>query len=341
MAIILFGFPAFAQQQVMVTPDSYLEDQHGTEITYDEFVAQMNTGQFIPLPLKNDEDEHIGFRLKPRNETSPENSGTLNPERRLKSSEIDDAITLNFIYRDYLFAPVEFYNGQTWTTKWMVYDTGTFIPIILLPEVAAEIGGVQKIKIGDIEVNEPPVGSYEFNDLLRSLNRYKDQFPDEFGDFDVAGIAGLPILSNYLTSIHTIAGKIIIRPIDSEQRTLNSEKPIARVQYRSDQGNIWFPVTINGKEGIAHLDSGNPYFDVDSSVFSNKDDSIKSLMIGGTDVADYFNEVEFRKENMEPRYQGVGMDIIAAFGNLAAGPFVITIDPKEQMLYFEKLNSSS
>src|SRR6056297_3384862 len=219
VSLVFFELPVYAQQQVMVTPESYVEDQHGIEITYDEFVAQMNTGQFIPLPLNNDDGEHIGFRLRPRNETTSENAGASTAEFNLQSSEIDDAVTLDFIYRDYLFAPVQFYNGQTWTTKWMIYDTGTFIPIILLPEVAAEIGPVQKIKIGNIEVNDPPVGSYEFNDLLRSLNRYKDQFPDEFGEFDIAGIAGLPVLSNYLTSIHAKTGQLTLRPIDSFQRT--------------------------------------------------------------------------------------------------------------------------
>lgn len=334
IAIIFFGLPVFAQQQVMVTPDTYVEDQTGNEITYEVFVEKMNTGQFFPLSLKDENGEHIGFQLSPKNE-SP--SDIPSQKLGLQSSKIDGAVSLNFIYRDHLFAQIEFYNGRTWTTKWMVYDTGTFIPVILLPEVAAKIGTVQKIRIGDIEVNEPPMGSFGSNDLLRNLKRYKDQFPDEFGEFEVAGIVGLPVFSNYLTSIHANTGKITLRPIDSEQRTLNADDPIARVPYRSDQGNIWFPVTVNGRDGYAHLDTGNPYFDVDSDVEFHDDDHIEYLMIGGTDLADYFNEMEFRSEDMEPRYQGVEIDVISAFGNRAAGPFIITIDPRDKMLYFEEL----
>lgn len=338
VVLVLFGLPVFAQQQVMVTPDSYVENQSGEKITYDEFVAKMNTGQFIPMPLKNEDGEHIGFRLTPRNtETSKERAGGRSGnEIKLESSEITDQQNLQFIYRDYLFAKFDFFNGESWTSKWMVFDTGTFIPIILLPEVAEEIGSVQKVKLDKIEVIAPPVGSYEFNDLIRNLNRYRDRYPDEFGDIEIAGIAGLPILSNYLFSIHAQTGRVSLRPIDSEQRTLNTAPPIARVEYRSDLGNIWFPVTINGREGLAHLDTGNPYFDVDSVVFSNSGESINSLTIGETDMISYFDDVEFRTENMAPRYPGTGIDIIAAFGNRAVGQFIITIDPREQVLYFEK-----
>jgi hypothetical protein len=124
--------------------------------------------------------------------------------------------------------------------------------------------------------------------------------------------------------------------MDSEQRTFHSVHPIAQVRYTFEYGNIWFPVTINGKEGFAHLDTGNPYFDVDSGIISNEDDPIESIIFGGTDLADYFSDVEFRSEELAPSYQGTEIDLIATFGNRAAMPFVITIDPRDQMLYFEK-----
>jgi len=37
-------------QQVMVTPDSYVEEEDGNEITYQEFVKQINTGNFFRYP---------------------------------------------------------------------------------------------------------------------------------------------------------------------------------------------------------------------------------------------------------------------------------------------------
>jgi len=324
-------------QQVMVTPDSYVEEEDGNEITYQEFVKQINTGNFFPVSIKNECDEHVGFRLSPRSSQSTDESRNTSKEIKLESTKIQGKENLQFIYRDYLFAPIEFYNGQTWITKWMVYDTGTFIPVVLLPEVAKEIGTVQKIKMGEIKVLEPPVGSYEFNDLLRSLNRYRDKYPDEFGEYEIAGIAGLPLLSNYLVSIQVRTGEVTLRPLDSEQRTLRSEAPIAQAQYKSEQGNIWFPVTINGKEGFAHLDTGNPYFDVYLDIIPTGIETIDSYLVGKTDVTKYLNDVELRHENMEPRYQGTGISVISAFGNLAAKPFVITIDPLRKKIYFEKL----
>ncbi len=339
--LLLFTFlcmPFFQilAQQVMLTPDSHMEDQKGKKITYDEFVQQMNTGQFTPIPIKSENGEQIGFRLSSKNSSSAVGGKNTSNKILVKSTEIEESEKLQFIYRDYLFAPVEFYNGETWTTKWMVFDTGTFIPMILLPEVAAEIGAVQKIKVGGIEVLEPRVGSYEFNDMLRKLDRYRERYPDLFGKNEIAGIMGFPVLSNYLISIHTQTGQVTLRPTNSAQRTLYSEPPIAQVQYTSEKGNIWFPVIINGKKGFAHLDTGNPYFDVDSNVVT-KDQIIESYMVGETDLTEYLNVVEFRSDPLINRYQGVGLDVISAFGNLAAKPFLITIDPREQIIYFEKI----
>ncbi len=323
-------------QQVMLTPDSQVQDQEGKKITYDEFVQKMNTGQFNPVPVQDESGKHIGFRLAPRESSSAVGENSANRRRvQSKSTEIEGSEKLQFIYKDYLFAPVEFYNGETWTTKWMVFDTGTFIPVILLPEVAAEIGAIQKIKMGGVEVFNPQVGSYEFNDLVRNLNRYRERHPELFGDHEIAGIVGLPLLSNYLISIQAQTGEVTLRPMNSAQRTLYSKAPMAQAQYQSEQGNIWFPVTINGQKGFAHLDSGNPYFDVDSNIIS-KDQTMESFMVGETDLTEYLKMVEFRSDPLKSRYQGVGLDVISVFGNLAANPFVITIDPREQIIYFEK-----
>ena len=55
IAFVNISIPIANAQQVMVTPDSYVEDQNGNEITYEEFATKMNTGKFIPSAIKNDD----------------------------------------------------------------------------------------------------------------------------------------------------------------------------------------------------------------------------------------------------------------------------------------------
>jgi len=326
-------------QQVMVTPDSYLEDQHGNEITYDQFIEKMNTGRFMPAPIYDEEGKVKGFRLSSHEEAPALDLSGMNREIKLESTEITESVSLDFIYRDYLFLPVEFFNGEEWISQWMVFDTGTFIPMILLPETAEKVGTVQKIKMGDIEILNPGIGSFEFNDLLRNLNRYRDNHPDLFGEREIAGIAGLPMLTNYLVSLEFKKGKITLRPIDSVQRTLYDKKSVTSVEYRSDLNNIWFPVTINGREGYAHLDTGNPYFDIDNRVIEDHHD-FNSFKIDDREIGKYLDTDNLRIEDFAGRYGHVGLDVIAAFGNHAASEFVITIDPREKKLYFEQLRDN-
>lgn len=324
---------------IMITTNSYLEDVNGKEIPYEAFMNKMNTGKFTLLPIYNKDEKVQGYKLSSREESSTRDLSGMNRVIKLESTEITETVKVDFIYRDYIFVPVDFFNGEKWFSQWMLFDTGTFIPVILLPETAVEVGLLQKLKIGTIEVLKPGTGSFEFNEILRKLIRYPENYPDEFGGMEITGIAGLPLLANYIISLDMNQKKMSLRPLESEQRTLYDRKPVASVKYRSDLNNIWFPISINGQEGYAHLDTGNPYFDIESSVLSQNHE-LNSFKIGESEIGERFDKTQLRIEDFSGRYGQVGLPVISAFGNKAASSFVITIDPREQRLYFEELQEN-
>lgn len=327
---------ALHAQNVMVTPESYLENSEGNEITYQEFVKLMDTGLYRPMPIMDQDGKQIGFRLVSIRDAKTNRQIRTTDQISVESTEIDQTETVRFIYRDYLFVLVEFLNGDSKLKKWMVFDTGTLIPLILLPEVAAEIGHVERVRLGNIEIVKPPIGSYEFNDLLRGLNRYREQYPDEFGEIEVGGIAGLPLISNYLTSLDLQSGSMILRPLESNRRSLKSVPPFASVSYQFAHGNIWFPVSVNGQQVIAHLDTGNPYLDLDSSLIDGQNGTVSSLLVDKVGLEKVYERSGYRSADFGNRYQSVSQDVRVVFGNQALKPFIITIDPQEQRLIFEK-----
>lgn len=333
--VIICTCPALQAQNVMVTPESYFENKNGEEITYQEFVKRMDSGKYMPLPIMDEDGNQIGFRLASNNEGNPDIQHEKTDQIRVESTEINQTETVPFIYRDYLFVLVEFQNGDLRSKKWMVLDTGTLIPVILLPEVAAEVSPVDTVRFGNIEVFNPPIGSFEFNDLIRNLNRYRDRYPDEFGEFEIGGILGLPLISNYLTSLDLQAGSMILRPLDSHRRTFKAVPPYASVSYQLIQGNIWFSVSVNGQQVKAHLDTGNPYLDLDSSLIGEEEGVISSLLLNKIELSSIYEISEYRVTDFGHRYQSVPIDVRAVFGNHAIEPFIVTIDPQEQQIIFE------
>lgn len=344
VVIGVLGAPAgaSAQQQIMITPDSKLLDEHGEQIGYSDFMKKMETGAFMPQPVMED-GKVVAYRLAPR----PAGAGGDDARRRMKvrrinSSPIDGPVVIDTVSHHYLFAPIGVYNGEEWFHYYVIFDTGTFVPVILLPEFMEEIGKVEKVRVGGVEITGPPTGSYGMPDGIRNMNRFRTEAPEKFEDRTIAGIIGASLFENYLVSIDSRSGRVTLRPLDSAQRTLHPEAPIAATTYRTDARNIWFPVTINGVEGFAHYDTGNPNFMyIVENVLNKGAGAVQSFVVGDGDLAPEFGEIEPRAEkDLVPRYGDLAgeMNLLVNFGNRATDNLVVTIDPRDKMLYFERRN---
>lgn len=336
----MLGGPAgaVAQQQIMITPDSKLFDEHGEPIGYAEFMKRMESGAFMPRPVREN-GEVVAYRLAPR-EAGAGDMRRRSESMRINSSPIDGPVVIDTVSHHYLFAPIDVYNGEEWFHYYVIFDTGTFVPVILLPELMEEIGKVEKVRVGDVEITGPPIGSFSMNDLIRDMNRFRTEAPEKFEDRAIAGIIGGSLFENYLVSIDSRSGRVTLRPLDSAQRTLRPDAPIASTTYRPDGRNIWFPVLINGAEGFAHYDTGNPNAMIMSAdVLASGEGAVRSFVVGGVDLVPTFGEIKPRGEQgFLNRYgnQADGMNLLVNLGNRATDNLIVTIDPREKVLYFER-----
>ncbi len=338
-AMLGAGAGAVAQQQIMITPDSKLLDEHGAPIEYAEFMKRMETGAFMPRPVMED-GEVVGYRLASRESRPAAGERGRAESKRINSSPIDGPVVIDTVSHHYLFAPIDVYNGVEWFQYYVIFDTGTFVPVILLPEFMKEVGKVEKVRVGGVEITGPPIGSFSMNDMIRDMNRFRTEAPEKFEDRTIAGIIGGSLFENYLVSIDSRSGRVTLRPLDSAQRTLNPDAPIASTTYRPDGRNIWFPVSINGAEGFAHYDTGNPNAMIMSAdVLASGDGAVRSFVVGGVDLAPTLGEIKPRgEESFLNRYgnQADGMNLLVNLGNRATDNLIVTIDPRDKMLYFER-----
>lgn len=342
-AIGLLAAPAasLSQQPIMITPDSNLLDERGEPIEHAEFMKQMETGAFMPQHVRDEHGAIVAYRLSPR---APGAGGGDMPRQseamRNASTPIDGTVVIETVSHLYLFAPIEVYNGHEWFHYYVVFDTGTFVPVILLPEAMKELGKVEKIRVGDVEIIGPPIGAYSMPDGIRNMNRFRTEAPEKFEERTIAGIIGWSLFENYLVSIDSRSGHLTLRPLDSEQRTLHAEPPTARTTYRPDGRNIWFPVTINDVEGYAHYDTGNPHSLIITHELLEKGDGlVQSFMVGGVNLASEFGEIEpVVESDLSRRYGDVvkNLSLLVNVGNRATDNLVVTIDPRDKVLYFER-----
>ncbi len=329
---------AFAQQPIMITPDSTLLDQHGEAIEYKEFMERMETGEFLPQPVRGEDGSVIAYRLTAK--PAVEEAARRQEAMRIHSTAIDGPAVVEAVSHHYLFAPIDVFNGEEWSHFYAIFDTGTFVPVILLPEIMEELGKMEKVRIGGVEFENLPTGSFSMPDLIRDMNRFHGEAPEKFEDRRIAGIIGGSLFENYLVSIDSRSGRLILRPLDSAQRTLRSEAPIAATTYRADMRNIWFPVTINGVDGYAHYDTGNPNRSIIAAdALEEAGGALRSFVVGGVNVARIMGEGEpIVEEDMRRRYGDLMEEIpvIANLGNRSTDDLIVTIDPRERKVYFER-----
>jgi len=347
-SLSLIGLPessAQAQSMVMITEDSRLEDASGSRLTHDEFIERMGSGRFTTVPITDDTGTTIGYRLVPRSKAGDQAQGEPATAPRtvtlphIVSSPIEQPVTVDLVRHHHLFLPIDIHDGTEWRRYRVLLDTGTFVPLILDPELGLD--SVQRARIADVEFSQFSTGRFEPFGMIRDMNRYLKEKPDLFDDRPIVGIAGVSLLRNYLVSIDAAGSKLTLRPLDSEQRTLRNAPPIASTAYRTEMTNIWIPATVNGVEGFVHYDTGSPYFFALPEVLEQGNGLVDSLVIGGTNLAATQPQrpdaapLSARPKDLGQAYQTVPLNVIAQLGNDASDRWIITIDPRDTRLYFE------
>jgi len=331
---------ACAQSTVMITEDSVLRDASGSDITHSEFFTLIDTGRYGTEPITDDSGKVIGYRLVNSGEAVAAGEAGRAAGTRIQSTPINDATPIDLIRYHYLFLPIDLHDGETWREYLVVLDTGTFVPLILDPELP--VGEEQKARVGGVEFSSFPSGRFEPFDVIRDMNRFRQERPDLFGDRRIVGIAGISLFQNYLASIDAASSRLTLRPLDSERRTLHEIDPIVSVRYRPDMGNIWLPVNINGVSGFAHYDTGSPHTFVADEILERGEGRLESMVIAGVELANALHtnpdgdSPATQSKDLGPAYESVPFDVIAQFGCDGSDRWIVTIDPRDTRVYFER-----
>ncbi|MDO1501913.1 hypothetical protein Q2T40_17400 [Winogradskyella maritima] len=322
---ILISDATFGQS--MITENSYLENEDGKEISYAIFVTKMDSGRFTMIPLKDETKKVIGYRLEPLTSIKSVSKTTNNPK-----IEIGEIMELDVIYHKHIFILVTFNSESESKAGWMIFDTGTFVPIIITNEkFKAKLGAVKSVEVNGFEIKNPRTGTYGFPEVIQ---QYHETYTKEIGDFlggkEIIGIMGYQLFKDYLVSIDLSKNKIYLRNPLTKEKSIITNKTY-KVNYRDDLQNIWLPVTINNKEGLAHLDTGYPFTWIEESIVKNE---VESFTIDGLDV---FEKIDFKYKmaQQSQNYANLKFPLIANIGNDFLSHFVLTIDSVNKQLLFE------
>ncbi len=329
LIVILFTFStsAITFGQSMITEGSYLENEDGKEMSYTAFVKKMNTGKYTMTSLQNESKEVIGYRLKPLESTKE--SFHKATESKI---EIGETVELDVIYHNHILIPVTFNSESKSEEAWMLFDTGTFVPIIITDnEFKAKVGPIKSVELNGFKINNPVTGSYGSPKVIQ---RYNDLYSSEIGDKlhgkKIVGIMGYQLLRDYLVSIDLSKGKIYLRNQHTINKSISTNRSY-QVNYREDLQNIWLPVTINNIKGFAHLDTGYPFTWVEESLVKNE---VESFMINGIDVFKQI-DIKYKITQQSQNYANLSFPLIANIGNNLLQHFIITIDSVNKQLLFE------
>jgi len=313
--------------QTMITDSSYLEDEEGKEISYIDFVKKMDTGKYTMISLQNESKEVLGYRLKPLESIKNTSNKTTNSK-----IEIGEIVELDVIYHNHILVPVTFNSESQPEEAWLLFDTGTFVPIIITDDnFKSKLGKIESVEINRFQIKNPITGSYGLPDVIR---QYNDIYGSEIGDKlkrkKIVGIMGYQLLKDYLVSIDLKRGKIYLRNQHATDHSI-SKNVVFKTNYRDDLQNIWLPIKINGVEGFAHLDTGYPFTWVEQSLISNE---VDSFIIGGLDIFKEIN-IEYKMTQQSQSYSNLEFQLLANIGNNLLQNFVVTIDPLNKQLLFE------
>lgn len=335
--LLVLVFPGPAAPQVRVTPDTHLENVHGDSISYERFVELVDSGRFVPEPVRNDEGEVVGYRLAPERPDEPEGppDELTGPIRGL-----DGAVEVPMEVADRrLLVPATLYGPRGRKDVLFLFDTGTFAPVVWLPEIRDAVGArdgyLDSVSVAGVTVERPVTGSYSSPDALRRGGERAREAADRFGDRPVAGILGGSTFADAIVSLDAGRERLVLRPADSERRTLFDREPLAAVPYRDDLHNVWIPATVNGQVGYAQLDTGNFGTWIDIRPGPGGTGRPDSLVVDGVDLLPRLSGAAFREVDRTDAYAGVPLDVIANLGTDALGGLIVTVDGPRGHVYFE------
>lgn len=226
-----------------------------------------------------------------------------------------------------------------------LFDTGTFAPVIWLPEIRDAVGTrdgrLDSVTVAGVTVERPVAGSYGSPDALREGGRRARDAADRFGDRPVAGILGAPIFRDAILSLDAARERLVVRPADSGRRRLLGRDPVAVADYRSARNNVWIPAVVDGVRGFAHLDTGNFATWVDTAPGPGGTGRPDSLVVGDVDLMPHLSGAAFREVDRPDAYGSVPLDVIANLGVDALSALVVTIDAARERIYFEEPGETS
>jgi len=319
-----------AYSQSMITESSYLENENENEINYTTFVNKMDTGKYTMIPLYNDAKELLGYRLKPLESVKKPSDKTTSFK-----IELGEIVELDVIYHKHILIPITFNSSGNSKEAWLLFDTGTFIPIIITDEkFKTEIGKVESVEVNGYKISNPIIGSYGFPEVIQKYNEtYTMEIGAQLKGKKIVGIMGYQLLKDYLVTIDLNNGKIYLRNHHEAQKSVSGDK-VFKIDYKDDLQNIWIPVTINDIEGMAHLDTGYPSTWIEESMVQNE---VNSFVIGGLDVVRQ-TKIKYKMAQQSQNYSNLSFPLIANIGNNLLEHFVVTIDSFNKQVLF-KLNN--
>lgn len=336
-AFLLAAASGPAAAQVRVTPETHLENVHGDSISYERFVELVNSGRFVPAPIREGEDEVIGYRLvrSERDDSAAAREALAGAIRGL-----DGPVEVPMEVADRrLLVPATVHGPRGSKEVLFLFDTGTFAPVVWLPEIRDAVGTrdgrLDSVKVADVTVERPVTGRYGSPEALRRGGERAREAADRFTDRPVAGIMGGSIFSGALLSLDAARERLVLRPADSGRRPLFDRELLAAVRYRNELHNVWIPATVDEKEGYAHLDTGNFGTWVDTRPGPGGRGRPGSLVVAGVDILPFLDEAAFREVDRTDAYAGVPLDVVANLGVDALRELVITVDGPRGQVYFE------
>lgn len=223
-------------------------------------------------------------------------------------------------------------------TVLVMFDTGTFVPVLLLSEAREAVGTrdgyLDSLTVDGATVQRPATGRHGSPGALRRVLRRAREAADRFTELPLAGVLGGSAFHRAIASLHVAGERLVLRPADSERRTLYDREPVAAADYRSEQHNIWIPATVDGTGGHAHLDTGYSRSWVAASAVSGRTPA--SFRVGGVDLLPHLSGAAPRAEERGERYDSVPLDVVANIGVDALTRLVVTVDAPRQRVYFER-----
>ena len=311
--------------QVMITKDSKLLDTNGDLVSYSEFIESMNSGTFTVEQIVDEHGNAVGYKLVT---LLPDNSDQrLNPDQPYFL--IDAPITVPIVY-DGLFLVRADVNGVEGNAEgWLIVDTGTFIPLILLPESLEKIGMVNGVQIGQLHVDQPSIGTYEYPEVIQAHGKiFTERIPDQLDNLEIIGILGGTAFAGNSYTIDLHNNQLTLYPGTVEQEIDNRS---IYAEYRDEANNIWVPISIGQLNGYAHFDTGYHTSWVDSSVNTQN----KAIQVGNQELVGKNKIDRITALDQSTNFEGIGFRVIMGIGNDILENYKVTVDTVNRRIIFE------